>query len=147
MCESGKIKQIYCQRHNRHIRFIRNKSEPMNPIYTPGKIAKMIGVCPRTVQKWIDTGLLPGTVIPGTLHRRVRGADLEAFMRLHGLEAFIPKDTSHESKDRPRSALHSTGAGGGLHEASREGQAALGAQAEAACEVEGEAVRARRRQA
>lgn len=49
--------------------------------YTTGKIAKICGVAPRTVSKWIDKGLLPGYSIPGGKDRRVTKDALVAFLR------------------------------------------------------------------
>lgn len=53
--------------------------------YTPGKIAKLCKVAPRTVTKWIDDGLLKGARIPGSKHRRVLGSVLSTFMKQHGI--------------------------------------------------------------
>lgn len=48
-----------------------------------GEIAKKCRVCPMTVRRWIDKGLLKGFVVPGGTHRRVRRDDLIVFMREH----------------------------------------------------------------
>jgi len=53
-------------------------------LLTPGKIADLCGVAPRTVCKWIDNGTLKGFLIPGSRHRRVRREDFEAFQRTYG---------------------------------------------------------------
>lgn len=50
-----------------------------------GEVAKLLDISPRTVNKWFDTGLLPGWRIPGSLDRRV---PLDAVVRLcreHGV--------------------------------------------------------------
>lgn len=60
---------------------------------TTGQIAALCGVAPRTVSKWIDTGLLKGFRLPGSLDRRVMLADLEAFVEAHGMPVRVrPRD-------------------------------------------------------
>ena len=46
-----------------------------------GKIAQIFNVAPRTVAKWIDTGLLSGTRIPGSKHRRVSLSEITRFAK------------------------------------------------------------------
>lgn len=48
---------------------------------TMGQIAKIVGVAPRTVTKWCDTGILPHYKLPMSKDRRVYRSDLVAFMR------------------------------------------------------------------
>lgn len=48
-----------------------------------GKIAKLFGVAPRTVAKWIDKELLHGTRIPGSKHRRVALEEVHRFAEEH----------------------------------------------------------------
>jgi excisionase family DNA binding protein len=48
---------------------------------TTGEVAQRLGVAPRTVAKWTDSGLLPGYQLPGSLHRRIRAVDLLDFAR------------------------------------------------------------------
>lgn len=55
----------------------------MTEIYTTGRIAKMFNASPRTVSKWIDTGLLRGYRIPGSQDRRVTRRALQDFVRRH----------------------------------------------------------------
>lgn len=50
-----------------------------------GKIAKLFGVSPRTVAKWIDTGLMQGIKIPGSSHRRVTISELNRFSVNHNI--------------------------------------------------------------
>ena len=45
-----------------------------------GQIAKLVQVAPRTVSKWIDSGLLPGYRLPGSRDRRVPRASLVKFL-------------------------------------------------------------------
>lgn len=52
---------------------------------TTGVIARLTGVAPRTVSKWIDGGLLVGYRIPLSKDRRVEVSDLRTFMNLQGL--------------------------------------------------------------
>ena len=49
-------------------------------IFTTGYIAKMIGVAPRTVSKWFDSGRLKGYRIPGSNDRRIPRAHLAEFL-------------------------------------------------------------------
>ena len=51
--------------------------------YTTGEVARICRVTKRTVIKWIDSGRLEGYTIPGSRHRRVSGAALQAFLRTH----------------------------------------------------------------
>lgn len=50
-----------------------------------GKIAKLFGVAPRTVVKWIDKELLHGTRIPGSKHRRVSLDEVHRFADEHNI--------------------------------------------------------------
>jgi hypothetical protein len=53
-------------------------------VFSTGQIAKMCGVAPRTVCSWIDSSRLQGAWrIPGSRDRRVRRADLVAFLQEH----------------------------------------------------------------
>lgn len=51
--------------------------------YTTGEVARICQVTKRTVIKWIDSGRLPGYVIPGSRHRRVPADALRQFLRAH----------------------------------------------------------------
>lgn len=57
---------------------------------TTGQVARVAGVAPRTVSKWIDGGSLRGYRLPGGMDRRIRAADLAEFLRRHGMEDRIP---------------------------------------------------------
>lgn len=57
--------------------------------FRTGQIAKICEVAPRTVVKWIDTGLLTGYRIPGG-GRRVERAVLEKFIQDHGMPFVLP---------------------------------------------------------
>lgn len=57
---------------------------------TAGQVAKWCGCAPRTARKWIDSGTLRGWRVPDSKDRRVRPADLVAFMREHGIP--IPRE-------------------------------------------------------
>lgn len=48
-------------------------------------VASLCGVAPRTVLRWVDAGVLPGYQTGGG-RRRVRKADLLAFMRGRGMD-------------------------------------------------------------
>jgi two-component system, OmpR family, response regulator RpaA len=61
-----------------------------NPgLFTTGMIAKLCGVAPRTVSKWIDSGRLKGRRLPGSMDRRVGRAELDAFLARHGISTAI----------------------------------------------------------
>jgi len=73
--------------------------DPMK-IFSTGKAAKIVGVCPRTLNKWIDTGKLEGFRIPGSLHRRVTRESLIKFLNSSGMpipEALRPDKAESES--------------------------------------------------
>src|SRR5262245_37918325 len=52
--------------------------------FTPGEIARLCGASPRTVQKWIDAGLLSGWRLPSG-DRRVTREALLRFMGQYGM--------------------------------------------------------------
>ena len=54
-------------------------------VLTTGQIAKICGVSPGTVAKWVDAGRLKGWKIPGSGDRRIVCADLKAFLVVHGM--------------------------------------------------------------
>lgn len=51
----------------------------MKDVYRGGEIAKIFAVAPRTVSGWIDTGMLKGYRLPGSLDRRVVHGELVKF--------------------------------------------------------------------
>ena len=53
-------------------------------LFTVGAIARLLGCASRTATKWIDSGLIRGHRLPGSLDRRVCRDDLLAFCREHG---------------------------------------------------------------
>lgn len=57
---------------------------------TTGQAARVAGVAPRTLSKWIDGGLLRGYKVPGSQDRRVRPSDFAEFLRAHGMGHRIP---------------------------------------------------------
>ena len=48
---------------------------------TPGKIAQLLCVAPRTVAKWCDAGQLKAYRVPESLHRRISEADFVTFVQ------------------------------------------------------------------
>jgi hypothetical protein len=56
-----------------------------NIVLRPGQVARICRVCPRTVHRWIDSGILMGRRLPDSEHRRVYVGDLRAFMKAHGM--------------------------------------------------------------
>lgn len=67
-------------------------------VYTTGKVARLCEVAPRTVSKWVDSGLLKGWRIPGSFDRRINHADLVAFLRFHGLSHALAKLGERETE-------------------------------------------------
>lgn len=62
-------------------------------LFTTGQISRMYRVSPRTVSKWIDTGILRGYRLPMSKDRRVTRTNLVAFLKqyeipLRGLEDY-----------------------------------------------------------
>lgn len=56
-------------------------SEPDEDQYlTPGEVARMLHVSPKTISRWASQGLLPCLVTLGG-HRRFRRADVEEIAR------------------------------------------------------------------
>ncbi|MEY4668256.1 MAG: Polar-differentiation response regulator DivK [Pseudomonadota bacterium] len=51
------------------------------------EVAEALGVCPRTICNWIDSGKLPGFRIPGSLHRRVTEEEVWKFIGKHNIPA------------------------------------------------------------
>ena len=49
-------------------------------LLTPGGVAALLYVDPKTVTRWANTGKLPAIRTPGG-HRRVRSSDLRSFLR------------------------------------------------------------------
>jgi excisionase family DNA binding protein len=54
-------------------------------VFTPGQIAKICSVAPRTVSKWFDSGRLKGYRIPGRQERRIPREQLIRFLKEHGM--------------------------------------------------------------
>jgi excisionase family DNA binding protein len=52
---------------------------------TTGQAARALDVSNRTLQKYVDAGLISGWTLPGSNDRRVRRADLIAFAVRHGV--------------------------------------------------------------
>ncbi|MBU6213645.1 MAG: helix-turn-helix domain-containing protein [Actinomycetales bacterium] len=50
---------------------------PEGKLLSPGAVAKLFGVDPRTVTRWVDKGLLTPILTPGG-HRRYRYLDIMA---------------------------------------------------------------------
>lgn len=55
------------------------------PALTTGQVARICGVAPRTVQKWIDSGHLHGYRLPGGLDRRVPRDEVVRFLQAAGM--------------------------------------------------------------
>jgi excisionase family DNA binding protein len=59
-------------------------------VYTTGDVANICNVSSRTVQKWLDEGLLEGYKLPASKDRRVSPKNLREFM----IKYNIPIDTN-----------------------------------------------------
>ena len=57
----------------------------MRMVFTPGQVAKICKVAPRTVSKWFDSGRLRGYRIPGSQDRRIPREHLIRFLKEHGM--------------------------------------------------------------
>lgn len=58
---------------------------------TTGQVARVAGVAPRTVSKWMASGELKGYRLPGSQDRRFRATVVAEFFRRHGMEDRIPQ--------------------------------------------------------
>lgn len=56
-------------------------------VYRTGDVARLCGVCTRTVSKWIDSGKLDGYRLPESKDRRVSHRALIAFLDANGMGA------------------------------------------------------------
>ena len=52
-------------------------------VLSTGQVAKFCNVAPRSVNKWFDSGLLKGYILPASRDRRIPLIELERFMRAH----------------------------------------------------------------
>lgn len=62
-------------------------------VFTTGQIARLLGVAPRTVTKWCDTGILVSHRLPMSGHRRVWKQNLVLFANKQGFG--LPEDFTH----------------------------------------------------
>lgn len=93
---AGSMLRSVVERTRRHL-VIRNEPMKMNTwtgadLYTVGDVARIFGVSPGTVTRWIDRGLLAGFRIPGSRHRRVTRAALDRFASECQLPQWPPDD-------------------------------------------------------
>jgi hypothetical protein len=63
--------------------------EKIKDILSTGDVAQICNVTPRTVGKWIDSGLLEGFKIPGSLDRRCTKEQLIRFMVANKLPMYV----------------------------------------------------------
>jgi len=71
--------------------------------YTTFNIAKMMGVYPSTVAKWIDDGVIEAYATPGG-HRRVKEANFKVFLKEHDIP--IPEEViNSDGKSKPVTIL------------------------------------------
>ena len=67
-----------------------------NKVLTTGDVANICNVTSRTVQKWIDNGVLKGYRIPLSLDRRVPKKELIRFMTEYNIP--LPEDLIKKQK-------------------------------------------------
>jgi excisionase family DNA binding protein len=78
---------------------------PLRPddLLTSHEVGQLLQVVPSSVVKWVNDGLLPAFRTPGG-HRRIRSADLVAFLRGHKM--YIPEPLQNaQGGDAPIRAL------------------------------------------
>lgn len=88
---------------------MRNKHNNIAPSVGPNRAARIIGVNPTSIQRWVDSGDLPAHRTHGG-HRRIALFDLEEFARKTGLPyeesaITITTDGSREDPTRPLRVL------------------------------------------
>lgn len=71
---------------------------------TTGSAARVVGVAPRTITKWIDSGALKGWRLPECSDRRVLASDLLAFLETRG--APVPPELLTMVRGRPELILY-----------------------------------------
>ncbi len=76
-------------------------------VFTVGEVADICQVSTRTVQKWIDGGLLCGYVLPGGKDRRVVVGELVGFMNEHKMP--VPEWVVEKEEGESRRAGMSEG--------------------------------------
>lgn len=59
---------------------------------TTGQVGKICSVCPATVKRWVDTGLLPAHKLPGSNFRRITRAALNKFLNDNGMQDLISRE-------------------------------------------------------
>jgi excisionase family DNA binding protein len=70
--------------------------EHRDRLMTPGEVAALFRVDPKTVSRWAIAGRIPSVRTPGG-HRRFRESDVRALLRgEHGYDADVP-DFRHSS--------------------------------------------------
>ena len=89
----------------------------MEKLYTVGEAARLLSISPRKVTKLIDTNVLEGTRLPGSLHRRVSHSTILAFIEEYDLPLppelrptphLSPAPTIHNNLPAQIRLLHST---------------------------------------
>ena len=61
----------------------------LKSVLTTGEVAKICHVCAKTVQKWVDSGMLAGYRIPGSKDRRIPADELVRFMEENNMQGVI----------------------------------------------------------
>lgn len=54
-------------------------------VFTTGQVSRLMGVTKGVVLRWCNLGMLPSLQLPGSGHRRIMRADLQAFLHAEGL--------------------------------------------------------------
>src|SRR3712207_2928666 len=76
-------------------------SGPSGDILTTFQAARLCGVSHKSIERWIDAGLLPGFRTPGG-HRRVHRADLLGFVQSRRTIESTGRRTGSERGEVPR---------------------------------------------
>ena len=67
-------------------------------VLTTGKVAKICNVATRTVQKWLDEGILKGYKLPNSKDRRVQVEELVKFMAKYNMPTDWLKEAQKNDK-------------------------------------------------
>lgn len=70
----------------------------MSKDYTTGQVAKMMKVCPRTVAKWCDNGMIEHYRVPGSRDRRMTKEALIEFVNANAVP--MPKELKDGSSEQ-----------------------------------------------
>jgi phage terminase Nu1 subunit (DNA packaging protein) len=67
-------------------------------VFTIDQVAEICKVVPRTIKKWLDSGLLIGCCCPNSQERHIPCEHLIKFLREHGMP--VPGDLEDKAVDK-----------------------------------------------